>query len=93
MRSGKVIMGLLAGFAAGALIGVLFAPDKGTETRRKISKKGEDFANDVKGKFNEFIESMSEKFDKVRSDVTGFTEEVKNKADQAGKDMRSSVVE
>jgi len=93
MRSGKVIMGLLAGFAAGALIGVLFAPDKGTETRRKISKKGEDFANDVKGKFNEFIESMSEKFDKVKSDVTGFKEEVKNKADQAGKDMRSSVVE
>jgi gas vesicle protein len=36
MSSGKFFWGVLAGVAAGALLGVLLAPDKGSETRRKI---------------------------------------------------------
>lgn len=31
MKSGKVVLGLLAGVAAGALAGILFAPAKGTK--------------------------------------------------------------
>ena len=32
MKSGKVVVGVLFGLAAGALMGILFAPDKGTRT-------------------------------------------------------------
>jgi gas vesicle protein len=31
--------GLLAGAAVGIIVGILFAPDKGSETRRKIREK------------------------------------------------------
>ncbi|MCL4481924.1 MAG: YtxH domain-containing protein, partial [Bacteroidetes bacterium] len=41
MNTGKVLLGVLAGVAAGALIGILFAPAKGSRTRRRILKKGE----------------------------------------------------
>jgi len=44
LSSGKVLLGILTGAAAGALLGVLFAPEKGSVTRKKISKKGEDYA-------------------------------------------------
>ena len=45
--TGKVVIGMLAGAATGAILGVLFAPDKGTETRKKIAKKTKDVADDV----------------------------------------------
>ena len=62
MISGKVLLGLLAGLATGAFIGILIAPDKGTDTRKKITKKGEDYADALKEKFNEFLDSVSQKF-------------------------------
>jgi len=65
MSTGKVFLGLLAGVAAGALIGVLFAPEKGCETRKKIAKKGKDYADDLTRKMNDFIEDMSQKFETV----------------------------
>ena len=35
-NTGNTILALLTGAAIGAGIGILFAPDKGTNTRRKI---------------------------------------------------------
>ena len=37
MSTGKVITGIVAGMAAGAVLGILLAPDKGSETRKKIA--------------------------------------------------------
>lgn len=53
MSGGKVLLSVLAGVAAGALVGILFAPDKGSETRRKLLETGEDLANTAKEKFDE----------------------------------------
>ncbi len=72
MNSGKVLLGLLAGVAAGALLGVLFAPEKGSDTRKKLLQKGEGYADAIKDKFNTLIDTVSEKFDSVNEDVSGF---------------------
>lgn len=77
MDAGKVVLGVLGGMAAGALLGVLFAPDKGCNTRRKISKSGEDFTTDLRDKFDEFVETITQKFDEVKDDVDEFAEEAK----------------
>ena len=74
MNTGKALLGLLAGVAAGALIGILFAPDKGSDTRKKIAKKGKDYADDLTVKLNDLMEDVSEKVDSVVKKVKEFTE-------------------
>lgn len=59
-------MGVLAGIAAGTLIGVLIAPDKGSETRRKIRQKGDDLVDGVKDGMTSMVEDVTSKFDKLR---------------------------
>ncbi len=69
MSAGKVLLGLMAGVAIGATLGILFAPEKGEYTRKKISKKSDDYAQELEDKFSEFIESLSSKFESVKKDV------------------------
>ena len=77
MNSGKVILGALAGLAAGALIGVLFAPDKGSESRNKIVKKGEDYLDSVKQKFNSLLDTISGKYNGGKVEVTDSGESIR----------------
>jgi gas vesicle protein len=87
MSTGKVLLGILTGFAAGAILGILFAPDKGSVTRMKISQKGEDYADAVKNKFSSFIDSINEKFESVKDDV----ERGRQKVQDVKKDVKSTA--
>ena len=67
MSSSKVLLGILGGVAAGALMGVLFAPSEGKKTRKKILYKANDSASALKGKFDSALESMNQKYEKLRN--------------------------
>ena len=70
MNRGKVFLGALAGLAAGAILGVLFAPAQGSETRQKIANQGSDLAESLKRKFDEFIDGLTENTVKVNEEKT-----------------------
>jgi gas vesicle protein len=67
---------LIAGFALGVLAGILLAPDKGSETRRKIAERG----NDLKDRFNDFVDSIQDKFHSAKEEAEEFAEEATQKA-------------
>ena len=83
MGSGKVLASVLAGAAAGAILGILFAPDKGIETRRKLAEKGSGLADSVKDKVNEYTDAISEKYDSVKEKISGLASEGRDMLNQA----------
>jgi len=91
MSTGKILLGALAGLAAGALLGVLFAPEKGSVTRTKIGKKGEDYADAVKDKFNDFIDNVNEKFETVKETVKDDVDKGKQKVQDFKKDVKTAT--
>jgi gas vesicle protein len=56
MSNMKIILALLGGAAAGAALGLLFAPDKGSETRRNISDTAKRIADSILAKAEEIVE-------------------------------------
>lgn len=67
-NTAKILTAIAAGAAAGFVAGILFAPDKGSETRRKINERGKRFAEDIKDKFSkgkEKFNDLKENFEKT----------------------------
>ena len=91
MNSGKVFVGVLAGFAAGAVLGILFAPDKGSDTRKKIAKKGTDTIDGIKDKFDDLLLSISEKLEYAKEEATEVYETGKNKTEAFSKSIKKEM--
>ena len=50
-NTNKILTAVGAGIVVGTIVGVLFAPEKGSETRKKISGQGKKIVEDVQNKF------------------------------------------
>ncbi len=87
MNTGKILLGVAAGLAAGALLGILFAPEKGSETRQKISKKAGDYADSLKGTFNDLMGTMKEKAETVKEQTSEYVQRGKRKAEETNPAM------
>lgn len=69
MESGKVMLGVLGGLAVGVLLGVLFAPAKGSKTRKRILNKGKGYANGLKDKFEKIYKEGADKYNGLLSEA------------------------
>ena len=91
MSSGKVILGLVAGVAAGAALGIIFAPEKGCTTREQISQKGEDLVGNLKTRFEEFLFSIITKMEDAKSVSKGIVDKAEDKAQDVISDIKNTA--
>lgn len=63
----KVVVALLAGLAAGTALGILFAPDKGTETRDKLNESLADLGDAIRERAEEQFDQLNDFKEKIVS--------------------------
>lgn len=61
----KVIGALLIGAITGAALGILFAPAKGSKTRKRLIFGAKDMADDVKEKIKEEVAALRHKAEEL----------------------------
>ena len=93
MKADKVILGVLGGVAVGALMGVLFAPEKGDKTRKKIMEKSNDYADELKDKLDSLLGTVSSKYDKLKREGESLFAEGKSKFQDAKEEGQDLIAE
>jgi gas vesicle protein len=68
----KIAIAAGAGLVAGSVLGILFAPDKGVNTRKKITDGGKKLTDTVKEKMNSLKVNIKGKADAVKEEMEEF---------------------
>lgn len=67
--TGKILIAVAAGAAAGVILGVLFAPESGEKTRNKISEEGKKLADNLAYRFRRGKEKLNDLKDEIKDTV------------------------
>jgi gas vesicle protein len=52
---GAVLLGAVVGGALGAALGMLFAPEKGSDLRKRLAASSDELTNNLKSKFQNLV--------------------------------------
>ena len=92
MRKGKVVLtGTLAGLAIGALAGMLFAPEKGRQTRRQIRVKSDDYMIALKSQLDKFGDLLAGKDRRAEREAEKLARKGKSEYDHLKKDAKNAA--
>lgn len=93
MSTSKVILGTVAGLAIGGILGILFAPDKGSVTRKQIKDTGNDYAEELKSKYSEFADVIAEKIHSAKEFAQEMAENGKAELEELNNDVNHNHTE
>ena len=73
------------GTAIGTTFVILYAPHKGTTTRRKIARKSNEYIDELEEKYDDFLEDITDKFEDLKDKASDLAEKAKHEAEKMAK--------
>jgi gas vesicle protein len=92
MKANKIALGVLGGIATGAILGILFAPAKGADTRKKILKKGGNYADEFKDKLDNLTGTIKNNYEKMFQNGKELVLDGKSKYEDAKNEIKNGSI-
>jgi gas vesicle protein len=92
MASTKSFISLLAGLAAGAAFGILYAPDKGWKTRARVKKAAENGYGDLKENLGDLGTKVDAKTAEAKASIKDIRETLREKGAEIKEGTRSMLL-
>ena len=90
-NSGSTFLALLTGAAIGAGLGMLYAPDSGEETRKKLGENARRTQDDLNRRYKETSSNLTQKAKKAKMDFEDRLEETLSSASYKADEILSSL--
>ena len=92
MASSKSFFSLLAGLAAGAAFGILYAPDKGWKTRARVKKAAANGYEDLKENLGDLGTKVDAKASQAKASLKDIRETLRSKGAEIKEDTRDMLL-
>ncbi len=91
MKNSKVFFSILIAAAVGATVGMLFAPEEGDKTRKKIKKSANDWANEALEALEKGKAKVQDTADNVMGKAKSYRNDAVDAADEQLDEAKSTV--
>lgn len=91
MKISSIILTTLFVGAGGMLAGTLFAPRKGSKTRNRIVKKGQEYTDYLVDNFNGIADSVSHPFENAEDQTIRLSEKAIDKAKKMKEKVNNKI--
>ena len=92
MASTKSFLSLLAGLAAGAAIGMLYAPDKGWKTRARVKRAAANGYEDLKENLGDLGAKVEEKTGEAKETIKNLRDTLREKGSEIKESTRDLLL-
>lgn len=91
MNGSKAFWGIVTAAAVGAIIGLLFAPEEGNKTRKKIKKKTNSLASDLIEALEKSKEKATDVAGQIKEEGEEFKDAAWDKAEEYSDDAKTEI--
>ena len=91
MKVGDFLSGVVVGVIAGAVVGILMAPQSGDETREMVRKQADELSEKVKESSRQLLESSRDLLEQGKGQVAGAIQRGREAAESVRKTVASEV--
>ena len=91
MKTSSIIISTLIASAAGVAIGMLYAPQKGSRTRRKISEKNHQYSDYLSDKFYDLVDSVSHPLESIEDEAKRLVKKANKNAKKLATEVDSGL--